>query len=38
MFGEVVKGLEVVKEVESKGNKEGRPPKDKIIISACGAV
>ncbi|OXG82619.1 peptidylprolyl isomerase [Cryptococcus neoformans var. grubii Br795] len=37
-FGEVVEGLEVVKEVESKGNKEGRPPKDKITISACGAV
>lgn len=38
VFGEVVEGLEVVKEVESKGNKEGRPPKDKIIVSACGAV
>ncbi|KIR29566.1 peptidyl-prolyl cis-trans isomerase [Cryptococcus deuterogattii LA55] len=38
VFGEVVEGMDVVKEVESKGNKEGKPPKDKVIISACGAV
>lgn len=30
--------MDVVKEVESKGNKEGKPSKDKVIISACGAA
>lgn len=38
VFGEVVEGMDVVKEMESKGNKEGKPSKDKVIISACGAV
>ncbi|WVO13688.1 hypothetical protein L204_101309 [Cryptococcus depauperatus] len=38
VFGEVVEGMSVVKEIEAKGNKEGKPPRDKIIISDCGAV
>ncbi|KAK8849421.1 hypothetical protein IAR55_004753 [Kwoniella newhampshirensis] len=38
VFGELVSGQSVLKEIESKGNKDGRPPKDKIIISSCGAV
>ncbi|WWD20043.1 hypothetical protein CI109_104516 [Kwoniella shandongensis] len=38
VFGELVSGKEVVKEIESKGNKEGKPPKEKIVITECGAV
>ncbi|KZS94929.1 cyclophilin family peptidyl-prolyl cis-trans isomerase Cyp2 [Sistotremastrum niveocremeum HHB9708] len=37
VFGEVVKGMEVVKEVESKGSPNGAT-KEKIVIDDCGIV
>ncbi|WWC93107.1 uncharacterized protein L201_008073 [Kwoniella dendrophila CBS 6074] len=40
VFGEVANesSMKVVKEIESKGNKEGKMPKDKIVIIDCGAI
>ncbi|WVQ79520.1 hypothetical protein IAT38_001619 [Cryptococcus sp. DSM 104549] len=38
VFGEVDKGMSIVKEIEARGSKDGKPPKDKITIAACGAV
>ncbi|KAM4047560.1 peptidyl-prolyl cis-trans isomerase E isoform 2-T2 [Anomaloglossus baeobatrachus] len=35
VFGEVMEGLDVVRQMEAQGNKDGKP-KQKIIISDCG--
>ncbi|ODO07076.1 hypothetical protein I350_04444 [Cryptococcus amylolentus CBS 6273] len=38
IFGEVIEGYDIIKEIESRGNKEGKMPRDKILIAAAGAV
>ncbi|XP_069478515.1 peptidyl-prolyl cis-trans isomerase E isoform X2 [Ambystoma mexicanum] len=35
VFGEVMEGLEIVKQMEAQGSKDGKP-KQKVIISDCG--
>ncbi|XP_060703566.1 peptidyl-prolyl cis-trans isomerase E [Hemiscyllium ocellatum] len=35
VFGEVVEGMDVVKQIEAQGSKDGKP-KQKVIISDCG--
>ncbi|XP_067862717.1 peptidyl-prolyl cis-trans isomerase E isoform X1 [Heptranchias perlo] len=35
VFGEVVEGMDVVKQMEAQGSKDGKP-KQKVIISDCG--
>ncbi|XP_043573373.1 peptidyl-prolyl cis-trans isomerase E isoform X1 [Chiloscyllium plagiosum] len=35
VFGEVVEGMDVVKQIEAQGSKDGKP-KQKMIISDCG--
>ncbi|XP_041069513.1 peptidyl-prolyl cis-trans isomerase E isoform X1 [Carcharodon carcharias] len=35
VFGEVVEGMDVVKQLEAQGSKDGKP-KQKVIISDCG--
>ncbi|OCF33365.1 hypothetical protein I316_04784, partial [Kwoniella heveanensis BCC8398] len=40
VFGEVASdaSFKVVKEIEARGNKDGKPLKDKIVVVQCGAV
>ncbi|WVQ96404.1 hypothetical protein IAU59_003509 [Kwoniella sp. CBS 9459] len=40
VFGEVASeaSFKVVKEIEARGNKDGKPPKDKIVVIQCGTV
>ncbi|XP_033375529.1 peptidyl-prolyl cis-trans isomerase E-like [Parus major] len=35
VFGEVTEGMDVVREIEAQGTKDGKP-KQKVIISDCG--
>ncbi|XP_038653350.1 peptidyl-prolyl cis-trans isomerase E [Scyliorhinus canicula] len=35
VFGEVVEGMDVVRQIEAQGSKDGKP-KQKVIISDCG--
>uniref|UniRef100_A0A8C0G686 Peptidyl-prolyl cis-trans isomerase E n=1 Tax=Chelonoidis abingdonii TaxID=106734 RepID=A0A8C0G686_CHEAB len=35
VFGEVTEGMEVVRQIEAQGSKDGKP-KEKVIISDCG--
>ena len=37
VFGEVVDGMEIVKEIEALGTESGRP-KRTVIITKCGVV
>lgn len=35
VFGEVTEGLDVLRQIEAQGSKDGKP-KEKVIISDCG--
>jgi peptidyl-prolyl isomerase F (cyclophilin D) len=37
VFGSVIKGMDVVKKIESYGSRDG-PPKAKIVIQECGEL
>ena len=37
VFGEIVKGYEVVEKIENMGSYSGRPKKS-VVIAACGEV
>merc|ERR1712038_1998270 len=37
VFGNVVEGMDIVRQIEKYGSQSGKP-KDKIVISSCGQI
>lgn len=37
VFGEVKSGMDIVREVEKQGTKDGKP-KSKVVITDCGEI